>query len=124
MIFIWIDDILLYLFSRFRFVLSPNPTPANLFLGRRLKWADKEQISKLDQIEVCPQAMELTESMAERISCDGGGALIIDYGLDGVISDSLQVKLFQHTSFYLASELAESSTWMLLVESVNACFVA
>lgn len=35
--------------------------------------------------------MELTQTIAERISSDGGGALIIDYGLNGVVSDSLQV---------------------------------
>lgn len=76
--------------SKFRLVLSPNPTPANLFLRQRLKWAEKEEMSKLDRIELCPKAMELTESIAQRISSDGGGALIIDYGLNGIISDSLQ----------------------------------
>jgi len=44
--------------------------------------------------------MELTEHIADRISSDGGGALIIDYGKNGIVSDSLQVwilKLFHHT---------------------------
>ncbi|XP_057750034.1 uncharacterized protein LOC130968659 [Arachis stenosperma] len=76
--------------SSFRFVLSPQPTPATLYLLKRCKWATTEEISKLNQIEVCPKAMELTETIVNRISSDGGGALIIDYGLDGVISDSLQ----------------------------------
>lgn len=35
--------------------------------------------------------MELTEEIAQRIESDGGGALIIDYGLNGIVSDSLQV---------------------------------
>lgn len=35
--------------------------------------------------------MELTQNIAKRISSDGGGALIIDYGQNGVVSDSLQV---------------------------------
>jgi NADH dehydrogenase [ubiquinone] 1 alpha subcomplex assembly factor 7 len=35
--------------------------------------------------------MELTEHITDRISSDGGGALIIDYGKDGIVSDSLQV---------------------------------
>jgi NADH dehydrogenase [ubiquinone] 1 alpha subcomplex assembly factor 7 len=35
--------------------------------------------------------MELTEQIADRISSDGGGALIIDYGKNGIVSDSLQV---------------------------------
>ncbi|KAJ6763435.1 hypothetical protein OIU79_024061 [Salix purpurea] len=78
--------------SMFRFVLSPQTTPATLYLMRRCKWAAPEEIEKLGQIEVCPKAMDLTRTIADRISCDGGGALIIDYGLNGVVSDSLQVK--------------------------------
>lgn len=35
--------------------------------------------------------MDLTQNIAKRISSDGGGALIIDYGLNGIVSDSLQV---------------------------------
>ncbi|XP_015879377.1 uncharacterized protein LOC107415552 isoform X2 [Ziziphus jujuba] len=76
--------------STFRFVLSPQPTPAILYLMKRCKWAATEEIAKLDQIEVCPKAMELTQTIAKRISSDGGGALIIDYGLNKVVSDSLQ----------------------------------
>lgn len=53
----------------------------------------KEEVDKLNQIEICPQAMELTESISKRISSDGGGALIIDYGRNGVVSDSLQVQI-------------------------------
>ncbi|KAK1374339.1 Protein arginine methyltransferase NDUFAF7 [Heracleum sosnowskyi] len=74
----------------FRVVLSPQPTPATLYLIKRCKWAETEDISKLNQIEVCPKAMDLTQSIAKRISSDGGGALIIDYGLNGIVSDSLQ----------------------------------
>lgn len=76
--------------SSFRFVLSPQPTPAKLYLMKRSKWAVTEEIAKLDHIEVCPKAMELTQTIAKRISSDGGGALIIDYGMDAVVSDSLQ----------------------------------
>ncbi|GAB4840872.1 hypothetical protein Ancab_021632 [Ancistrocladus abbreviatus] len=76
--------------SSFRCVLSPNPTPAHLFLMRRFKWVAKEELTELGQVEVCPKAMELTESIANRIGSDGGGALIIDYGLNGLVSDSLQ----------------------------------
>ncbi|KAK9698394.1 hypothetical protein RND81_08G101300 [Saponaria officinalis] len=76
--------------SSFHFVLSPTPTPAKLFLAKRCKWAVREEVDKLNQIEICPKAMELTESISKRISADGGGALIIDYGLNGLVSDSLQ----------------------------------
>ncbi|XP_042461816.1 protein arginine methyltransferase NDUFAF7, mitochondrial [Zingiber officinale] len=77
--------------SKFRFVLSPHPTTASLlYLTKRCKWASREEVTNLEHIEVCPKAMELTHQIAERISSDGGGALIIDYGKDGLISDSLQ----------------------------------
>ncbi|XP_031126429.1 protein arginine methyltransferase NDUFAF7, mitochondrial [Ipomoea triloba] len=76
--------------SMFRFVLSPHPTPSTLYLMKRCKWAENEEIAKLEQIEVCPKAMDLTRAIADRIGSDGGGALIIDYGLNGIVSDSLQ----------------------------------
>ncbi|XP_043706510.1 protein arginine methyltransferase NDUFAF7 homolog, mitochondrial isoform X2 [Telopea speciosissima] len=76
--------------SQFRFVLSPQPTPAKLYLMKRCKWAAAEDSSKLDHIEVCPKAMELTHTIAKRMGSDGGGALIIDYGLNGIVSASLQ----------------------------------
>ncbi|KAK8592922.1 hypothetical protein V6N13_043449 [Hibiscus sabdariffa] len=58
---------------------------------KRCKWAMPEKVEKLNQIEICPKAMDLTCTLAKRIGVDGGGALIIDYGLNGVVSDSLQV---------------------------------
>ncbi|KAL8251278.1 hypothetical protein R6Q59_034971 [Mikania micrantha] len=76
--------------SKFRIVLSPQPTPATLYLLKRFKWARTEELTKLEHVEVCPRAMDLTQTIAKRISSDGGGALIIDYGLDAIVSDSLQ----------------------------------
>nr|CAB3473421.1 unnamed protein product [Digitaria exilis] len=76
--------------SSFRFVLSPHPTASLLYLSKRCGWASSEELEKVEQIEVCPKAMELTEQIADRISSDGGGALIIDYGKNGIVSDSLQ----------------------------------
>ncbi|RLN22098.1 NADH dehydrogenase [Panicum miliaceum] len=61
-----------------------------LYLSKRCGWASSEEVEKVEHIEVCPKAMELTEQIADRISSDGGGALIIDYGKDGIVSDSLQ----------------------------------
>ncbi|RZC79916.1 hypothetical protein C5167_042493 [Papaver somniferum] len=76
--------------ASFRFVLSQQPTPATIYLMKRCTWATKEDIAKLDQIEICPKGMDLTQTIAKRIGSDGGGALIIDYGSDGIVSDSLQ----------------------------------
>ncbi|KAL3518944.1 hypothetical protein ACH5RR_021533 [Cinchona calisaya] len=76
--------------SLFRFVLSPRPTPATLYLVKRSKWTETEETAKLSHIEICPKAMDLTQTIVKRIGSDGGAALIIDYGLNGIVSDSLQ----------------------------------
>ncbi|KAJ4900932.1 hypothetical protein Rs2_14883 [Raphanus sativus] len=76
--------------SQFRFVLSPQPTPAALYLVKRCTWATPEEREKLEHVEISPKSMDLTQEIAKRIGSDGGGALIIDYGMDGIISDSLQ----------------------------------
>ncbi|XP_048612528.1 protein arginine methyltransferase NDUFAF7, mitochondrial-like [Brassica napus] len=76
--------------SQFRFVLSPQPTPAALYLVKRCTWATPEEKEKLDHVEISSKLMDLTQEIAKRIGSDGGGALIIDYGKDGIISDSLQ----------------------------------
>jgi len=87
--------------SSFRFVLSPHPTASLLYLSKRCGWASSEELEKVEHIEVCPKAMELTEQIADRISSDGGGALIIDYGKDGIVSDSLQVWILKPFHYYL-----------------------
>ncbi|KAL2636320.1 hypothetical protein R1flu_007799 [Riccia fluitans] len=75
----------------FRFVLSPRPTTASRrYLTKRLSWATEEEKANLDHVEVCPLSFKYTSTIAKRISEDGGGALIIDYGDDGIIKDSLQ----------------------------------
>ncbi|CAF1855374.1 hypothetical protein YC2023_052944 [Brassica napus] len=76
--------------SQFRFVLSPQPTPAALYLVKRCTWATPEEKEKLDHVEINPKLMDLTQEIAKRIGSDGGGALIIDYRKDEIISDSLQ----------------------------------
>lgn len=74
-----------------RFVLSPEPTAASkLYLAKRFKWASLEEKESLNHAEVCPQALKLTREIAKRVGEDGGGALIIDYGEDKIVSDSLQ----------------------------------
>ncbi|AEE77479.1 NADH dehydrogenase ubiquinone complex I, assembly factor-like protein (DUF185) [Arabidopsis thaliana] len=76
--------------SKFRFVLSPQPTPAALYLMKRCTWATPEEREKMEHVEISPKSMDLTQEMAKRIGSDGGGALIIDYGMNAIISDSLQ----------------------------------
>ncbi|KAG6602479.1 Protein arginine methyltransferase NDUFAF7, mitochondrial, partial [Cucurbita argyrosperma subsp. sororia] len=82
--------------SKLKFVPSPEPTPATIFLMKRYKYSSNEEIANVHQIEICPKALELTQAITRRISSDGGGALTIDYGLNGVVSDSLQA-IRKHT---------------------------
>ncbi|KAI3697108.1 hypothetical protein L6452_29864 [Arctium lappa] len=70
------------------------PTPATLYLLKCCKWSRIGELSKLEHVEVCPKPMDLTQNIAKRISTDGGGALIIDYGMDGIVSDSLHMGIF------------------------------
>lgn len=87
-----------------------------LYLRKRCQWAGQEEIAKLEHMEVCPKAMELTSHIAKRISSDGGGALIIDYGKNEIISDSLQVRLISPSvAFYL--EIFKS--WHMFVYSAQ-----
>lgn len=75
----------------FRYVLSPRPTPASkLYLGKRLQWASEEEKACLEHVEVCPESFRYAGSISRRVSEDGGAALIIDYGDDKIITDSLQ----------------------------------
>ncbi|CAI5486090.1 unnamed protein product [Closterium sp. Naga37s-1] len=41
-------------------------------------------------VEVCPIAVKIALQITERVARDGGAALIVDYGEDRMISDSLQ----------------------------------
>lgn len=43
---------------RFRFVLSPQPTPAALYLVKRCTWATPEEKEKLDHVEISPKSMD------------------------------------------------------------------
>lgn len=107
-----------------RFVLSPGPTSASkLYLTRRMKWATLEEKAKIEHVEVCPQAMKITADIAKRVGEDGGGALIVDYGDDSIVSDSLQVcfivfvefvKQFDLFCLYIHSEF--SGAWRNMSE--------
>eukprot|EP00850_Spirogloea_muscicola_P004485 SM000019S05029 [mRNA] locus=s19:546226:549315:- [translate_table: standard] len=74
-----------------RHVLSNGPSTATrLYLPGRLKIASLEERVRAKQIEVCPGGLKLAADIAKRVGQDGGGALIIDYGEDNLIADSLQ----------------------------------
>jgi NADH dehydrogenase [ubiquinone] 1 alpha subcomplex assembly factor 7 len=91
--------------------LSPHPTASLIYLAKRCGWASSEELEKIEHIEVCPKAMELTEQIADRISSDGGGALIIDYGKNGIVSDSLQVWILNQFIHCAKSKFKRLPVW-------------
>eukprot|EP00850_Spirogloea_muscicola_P020329 SM000212S06922 [mRNA] locus=s212:103536:106650:- [translate_table: standard] len=98
MLLYWHTGVPLLIFSAaqhrpysFRYVLSNGPSTATrLYLPGRLKIASLEERARAKQIEVCPGGLKLAADIAKRVGQDGGGALIIDYGEDNLIADSLQ----------------------------------
>ncbi|KAG5416504.1 hypothetical protein IGI04_004071 [Brassica rapa subsp. trilocularis] len=51
--------------SQFRLVLSPQPTPAALYLVKRCTWATPEEKEKLDHVEIILKSMDLTQEIAK-----------------------------------------------------------
>lgn len=47
-------------------------------------------VSRLKQVEVSPASVRVALDIAQRIAKDSGAALVVDYGEDGIVSDSLQ----------------------------------
>ena len=79
---------------RLRFVLPPDTTPAIRSLlrvdGRGSPLQDNPAAAALDSlpvgsiIEACPEGLLMVQDIADRIvKCNGGAALIVDYGGDG-----------------------------------------
>uniref|UniRef100_UPI00398ED4C6 protein arginine methyltransferase NDUFAF7, mitochondrial isoform X2 n=1 Tax=Pristiophorus japonicus TaxID=55135 RepID=UPI00398ED4C6 len=68
--------------EKLRFVLAPSATLASKALIQR----DDER----DHVEICPEAGVIIQSLASRISEDGGAALIADYGHNGTKTDTFR----------------------------------
>ena len=71
----------------FRFVLSPSHTKASVTLLNEEKFKNS-QIG--DQIEISPEVARLSRQLAFNIKRDGGCSLLIDYGHDHCIDNSLR----------------------------------
>jgi len=73
-----------------RFVLAPRDTPARqLLLDRRLKYLGADA-TKYDEIEVGGATMSVASELAQRVSHEGGAALLVDYGQDAPYPSSVQ----------------------------------
>ncbi|XP_077996332.1 protein arginine methyltransferase NDUFAF7, mitochondrial-like [Glandiceps talaboti] len=68
--------------NQFQFVLAPTDTSiSKLFVKKD---------EKRDHVEVCPEGAVIVQDIADRVTQDGGNALIIDYGHDGTKGDTFR----------------------------------
>ena len=54
-------------------------------------------------LEICPQGMGLAAELANRVSQEGGAALVVDYGRDAPYPDSLQ-DIREHSFVHMLSQ--------------------
>ena len=64
---------------------------------------EKQQLQEGDGLEVCPLSLAACEDIGKRVTKSGGAALIIDYGYDFVVEDSLR-GFYKHTQVDVLSK--------------------
>lgn len=120
---------------RLRFVLPPDTTPALRTLlrvsgsGTPLESnPTAEALNALPTgsvVEACPEGLLLAQDIADRIEkCNGGAALLIDYGEDGASSRDTMRGFWRHTQVHPLSRPGEVDVtadvdFAALRESVN-----
>jgi len=119
---------------RLRFVLPPDTTPALRTLlrvsgsGSPLEGKTAEALNALPTgsvVEACPEGLLLAQDIADRIEkCNGGAALLIDYGEDGASSRDTMRGFWRHTQVHPLSRPGEVDVtadvdFAALRESVN-----
>lgn len=103
---------------RLRFVLPPDTTPALRTLlrvnGNGAPSDDNHASSSLNSlpvgsiIEACPEGLILVQDIADRIqNCNGGAALIIDYGENGASGGDTLRGFWRHTQVHPLSRPGE-----------------
>ena len=103
---------------RLRFVLPPDTTPALRTLlrvnNRGAPLEDNPTAKSLDSlpdgsiIEACPEGLLLAQDITDRIEkCNGGAALLIDYGGDGMSGGDTMRGFWKHTQVHPLSRPGE-----------------
>lgn len=103
---------------RLRFVLPPDTTPAIRSLlrvdCRGSPHKDNPAAATLDSlsvgsiIEACPEGLLMVQDIADRIvKCNGGAALIVDYGGDGSSGGDTMRGFWKHTQVHPLSRPGE-----------------
>ena len=103
---------------RLRFVLPPDTTPALRTLlrvnGSGVPLDDNPTAQALNDlptgsvVEACPEGLLLAQDIADRIQkCNGGAALLIDYGEDGASSRDTMRGFWRHTQVHPLSRPGE-----------------
>ncbi len=120
---------------RLRFVLPPDTTPALRTLlrvnGSGYPLENNPTAQALNAlptgsvVEACPEGLLLVQDIADRIEkCNGGAALLIDYGEDGASSRDTMRGFWRHTQVHPLSRPGEVDVtadvdFAALRESVN-----
>lgn len=76
----------------FRYVLAPAPTRATIaFIDSNPKFNSEAMKVVGNRVEISPDSQHIVKEVANRIRKDGGMGLVVDYGKDELIKDSLRV---------------------------------
>eukprot|EP00455_Lapot_gusevi_P051806 TRINITY_DN780_c0_g1_i4.p1 TRINITY_DN780_c0_g1~~TRINITY_DN780_c0_g1_i4.p1 ORF type:complete len:510 (-),score=82.11 TRINITY_DN780_c0_g1_i4:36-1565(-) len=93
-----------------RFVLSGQPSTATMAYVLKNN-SSKETPPEGSQLEICPEAMAVSEDIAKRFDAHPGAALIIDYGDNHPMSNTLQgVKNHQYADVLSEPGLVDLTT--------------
>ncbi|KAH6562827.1 hypothetical protein BASA60_010949 [Batrachochytrium salamandrivorans] len=74
----------------FRFVRAPYSTKASVALFQEDTERRLEHVKIGQCVEIAPDVISVAKSIAQRVATSGGAALLIDYGRDHIIDDSLR----------------------------------
>lgn len=85
--------------AHLRYVLAPHPTAASKALA---KWLPKMTVDG-ETIQVSVESMELVDMIGKRIVENGGAMLVIDYGQDSRLGDTV-VALRNHDKIHPLQE--------------------
>ncbi|KAF0853045.1 mitochondrial Complex I (CI) assembly protein NDUFAF7/MidA [Andalucia godoyi] len=97
----------------FRRVVSQGATPAVVMLMRRARDLARKQAKEGDAVEVCPAGVSIAQDFAKRIGQHRGAALIIDYGEDHPLTDSLMaIRKHKFVDLFDNPGSADLSAWV------------
>jgi NADH dehydrogenase [ubiquinone] 1 alpha subcomplex assembly factor 7 len=94
----------------FRYVLAPGSTPAVVTFMRR---ARNMNVAEGDSVEVCPAGVAVAHDIAKRVGQHKGAALLVDYGENRALAQSLQaIRAHKFVDVFDNPGSADLSAWV------------